>query len=156
MYSYSSYRSILLNFYARSHSKVVQNDLSGSDVVSLKHMSAAMMVTGSLQGDMRNKPHKFSDVKESVVKQPLQQATPPILSNSENSSRFQQVEELHFLSCVQRQTETFSNTASKSNSIVSSQVTISSRHMMASIGNKVKSKSVSTGMSLLAILVTLV
>ena len=148
------YRSIaiLLNFYTCSHTEVVQNDLSGSGVVSLKPTSTAMMVTGNLQ-DMRNKSR---DVKESIAKQPLQQATfatilSSKLSNSEDSSHFQQQEELHFLSCIQRQTETFSNlTASKSNSVVSSQVTFSSHHTTANIATKVKSKSISTGMSLLA------
>ena len=147
--------------------EVEQNNLSGSSVVPLKPTSTAMVVTGSLQGDMRNKSNKFAkneNVKESLVKQPPQQFTlgainplPKISSsepsdnvniNLEDSPHFQQQEELHFVSCVQRQTETISNlTASKSNSIVLSQVTVSSHHMTESIATKVKSKSVSTGMS---------
>ena len=129
----------------------------------LKPTSTAMMVTGRFQDDMRKKSNKFAkkeDVKESIVKQPPQQFTLGAINplatisssdnvniNLEDSSHFQQQEELHFVSCIQRQTETFSNlTASKSNNIVSSQMTFSSHHTTASIASKVKSKSVSTGM----------
>ena len=136
--------------------EVVQNNLSGSSVVPLKPTSTAVVVTDSLQDDMRNKSNKSAkneNVKESLVKQPLQlgainplakisssELSDNVNSNLEDSPYFQQQEELQFVSCIQRQTETFSNlTASKSNNIDSSQVTVSSHHMTA--------KSVSTSMS---------
>ena len=132
----------------------------GSPTVDSLKLTSTSMVTGSLQ---RN---TFADSKyanESINTKQQIGAVSPLAKissemsdnicdrNIEDSTQFQLEEKLCFAftsNCVQRHTDTFSNlTASKSNNIVPSQVTISSHHTAAAVLPRLKGKSsVPTGM----------
>lgn len=119
-------------------------------------------ITPSQVDNKSSKSAENKSVKGSTAKQPVPHSTlgainplAKISSESsdnvnthfEDSPDFEQ-EQLHFVSCIQRQTETFSNlTLSKSSNIVSSNVTIShSSSYRLEAAKVVKPKSVPTGM----------
>ena len=140
---------------------VVQNDLSCQVVDTLQSVPQST-VTGNINptkvDDESSKSVKNENVKGSAVKPPVQQsnlgAINPLAtilsegSDNVNESSNSQQEQLHFVSSIQRQTETFSNrTSSKTSSIISSSVTISHSLSHRSEAVKaVKSSSITVGM----------